>query len=628
MFKRFLVLSLAVITIVLLCVSCAKQGPVAKKYSLETFFSVYRTWGGAFSPEEKTIAFISNRSGQYSIWTVTKSGGEPTQLTDFEDAVFFVTWCKHENSLIFSRDTGGDENYHIYIMAANGGDPVDLTPGEAVNAHFLGWSYDGYRFLYQSNQRDQRFFDIFEYDLRTRDNVMIYQDETGMQVSAFDRDLTKLAFTQRHTQINSDVFLYDVVEKTMTPLTVHQGNINYGALTFTPDGGELYLLTDKGREFTYVVSMNLDTKEMVEIKLTNWDVIWAGFSYDGTYFTTAVNEDGRVVLEVMEIATGNPVELPAMPEGELSYITFSRSERYMTFYLNGDKVPSDLHIMDMETKTITRLTNSVPDDLDTDDLVESELIRYRSFDELQIPAYLYKPKEIQPGEKLPAILLIHGGPQVQEGKGFSGLKQYMVNQGWVLLVPNVRGSHGYGRSYYSMDDGDWGGAPLRDAVAAKNYLAKLDYVDPEKIVIMGGSYGGYMVLAALAFTPEVFAAGVDICGLSNLTTFLESIPPYWEQFKNLLKVEVGDPEKDGEFLKERSPLFSADKITKPLFVIQGANDPRVKQSESDTIVEAINARGGIVEYMFFEDEGQGLRKHENKMKAYTAVFGFLDEHVK
>jgi len=590
--------------------------------------SVHKTWGASFSPDEKTIAFVTNRSGQFNIWTVSVAGGEPTQLTDFDDAVFFATWCRHENSIIFFRDHNGDENYHIYIMAATGGDPVDLTPGDSVNAIFLGWAYDGYRFLYQSNLRDPRFFDVYEYDLRTRESKLVYEDKMGLMVSAIDQDLTRLAFNRPYTQLDSDVYLYDVSQKSLTALTSHQGNVNFEALEFSQDGRELYLLTDKDSEFTYLIKLDLESKATTEVLRADWDVVWAGFSHNGTYFTTAVDEDGSVKLQVTEAASGNPVDLPTLLDGELSHVDFSLSELFMTFYFQGDLIPSDLHVVDLNNHSIKRLTNSLPKQIDTDDLVESELIRYSSFDGVQIPAYVYRPKGLASDERAPAVLMIHGGPQAQERRGFSSIKQWIVDQGWVLMVPNVRGSAGYGKTYYSMDDKDWGGAPLQDVIQAKNYLANSGYVDPDKIVVLGGSYGGYMVLAGLAFTPEEFAAGVDICGISNLTSFLESIPPYWEPYRNLLKNEVGDPNKDFLFLKERSPLFSADQIVRPLFVIQGANDPRVKKSESDMIVDAIRARDGVVEYMVFEDEGHGLRKKENVIKAFTEAFAFLDSNVK
>jgi len=608
--------------------SCTRHESGGKKYSLQTLMSVHKTWGASFSPDEKTIAFVSNRSGQFNIWTVPTSGSELTQLTNFTDAVFFATWCRHENSIIFLRDHNGDENFHLLIMAAAGGDPFDLTPGDSVNSEFLGWAHDGYRFLYHSNLRDRRFFDVYEYDLRTREARMLYEDTMGLEVSAMDRDLTRLAFNRPYTQLDSDVFLYDVEQKALTALTPHEGNVNFGALEFSPDGQELYLLTDKDSEFMYLIKMDLESKSTSEVLRADWDVVWAGFSHNGKYFTTAVNEDGSVKLHVTEVATGNPVDLPSLPEGTLSHIGFSLSELYMTFYFQGDLIPSDLHVIDLTNRAMKRLTNSLPKEIDTDDLVESELIRYSSFDGVQIPAYVYRPKGLVSGEKAPAVLMIHGGPQAQDGKGFGSIKQWIVNQGWVLMVPNVRGSSGYGKTYYSMDDKDWGGAPLQDVIQAKNYLVSTGYVDPDRVVILGGSYGGYMTLAGLAFAPEEFAGGVDICGISNLTSFLESIPPYWEPYKNLLKNEVGDPDTDFLFLKERSPLFSADRIVKPLFVIQGANDPRVKKSESDTIVDAIRARNGAVEYMVFEDEGHGLRKKENVIRAFTAAFAFLDSNVK
>ncbi len=219
--------------------------------------------------------------------------------------------------------------------------------------------------------------------------------------------------------------------------------------------------------------------------------------------------------------------------------------------------------------------------------MESELIRYPTFDDKQIPAFLYQPKDLKPGERRPAIIDVHGGPMAQSLKGFGPLDQFLVNHGYVMLVPNVRGSTGYGKSYHKMDDKDWGGAPLQDVVWAKKYLATLDFVDPERIVIMGGSYGGYMTLAALTFTPEEFAAGIDIVGPSNLLTLLATVPPYWEPYKKYFYREVGDPVKDKKFLEQRSPLNSADKIVRPLFVIQGANDPRVKQAESHRILNAI-----------------------------------------
>lgn len=226
------------------------------------------------------------------------------------------------------------------------------------------------------------------------------------------------------------------------------------------------------------------------------------------------------------------------------------------------------------------------------------------------------------------MIEVHGGPMAQEVKRWSPVRQYFANQGYVVLVPNVRGSTGYGKTYHQLDDRDWGGAPLQDVIYGKRYLASLDYVDTGKVVIHGGSYGGYMVLAALTFAPTEFAAGIDVVGPSNLVTLLQSVPPYWKPYLEYFHREVGDPVKDRKLLQERSPLNFADRIVRPLFVIQGANDPRVKQAESDRIVEAAKKNNVPVEYMLFPDEGHGLRKTENRIKGYKAAAVFLDKYVR
>ncbi|HEU4432811.1 MAG TPA: prolyl oligopeptidase family serine peptidase, partial [Pyrinomonadaceae bacterium] len=263
-----------------------------------------------------------------------------------------------------------------------------------------------------------------------------------------------------------------------------------------------------------------------------------------------------------------------------------------------------------------------------DDLVESHVIRYKSFDGMESPSILYKPKNASAEHKAPALLLIHGGPGGQTRVGYSPLTQYLVNHGYVVLGVNNRGSSGYGKTFFAADDGKHGREPLWDCVEAKKYLATLGYVDEKKIGIAGGSYGGYMVLAALAFKPEEFAVGVDLFGVSNWVRTLQSIPPYWESFRKSLYKEIGNPETDLENLRAVSPLFHADKIVKPLIVLQGANDPRVIKPESDEIVENIKKRNGVVEYVLFDNEGHGFTKKANEIRAYKAILDFIDRYLK
>jgi dipeptidyl aminopeptidase/acylaminoacyl peptidase len=267
-------------------------------------------------------------------------------------------------------------------------------------------------------------------------------------------------------------------------------------------------------------------------------------------------------------------------------------------------------------------------DINSDDLVDGKVVRFKSFDGLHIPAILYQPNDASVSNKVPGIVMVHGGPGGQARMPYSAYRQYLVNHGYAILDVNNRGSSGYGKKFFTADDHKHGHEPLWDCVEAKNVLNSLSYVEPNKIAIMGGSYGGYMVLAALAFKPEEFAAGVDIFGVSNWVRTLQSIPPYWEAQRKSLYAEIGNPDTEAEFLREISPLFHADKITKPLIVLQGKNDPRVIKPESDEIVDAIKKKGGVVEYVVFDNEGHGFTKKENEQRAYKAILDFLDKCLK
>jgi dipeptidyl aminopeptidase/acylaminoacyl peptidase len=317
-----------------------------------------------------------------------------------------------------------------------------------------------------------------------------------------------------------------------------------------------------------------------------------------------------------------------LPAGEIASVIISRSENRMAFYVNGDRSPSDLYLYDLPTKALKRLSDALSRAIDPLDLVESEVVRFKSFDGLAIPNVLYKPHQATAQQRAPAIVYVHGGPGGQTRAGYSAQLQYLINHGYVVLGINNRGSSGYGKTFFTADDQKHGREPLWDCVEAKKYLAGLPYVDPERIGIMGGSYGGYMVLAALAYQPDVFQAGVDIFGVSNWLRTLESMPAWWEAQRKALYQEIGDPTKDREMLRAISPLFHADKIRKPLMVLQGANDPRVLKAESDDIVAAVKKNGVPVEYVVFADEGHGFIKKKNQLAGNRAILEFLDQRLK
>jgi dipeptidyl aminopeptidase/acylaminoacyl peptidase len=356
--------------------------------------------------------------------------------------------------------------------------------------------------------------------------------------------------------------------------------------------------------------------------------MFATVSRNGKYRVVGINNDARTEVKIYD-ENGQQVQVANLPAGDVNNVTISDSEKRMLFYVSSSKSPSNLFVYDFGTKELKQLTNTMSKELNGDDLVEGEVVRFKSYDGLEIPCLLYKPRGIASNEKVPVLLWIHGGPGGQTRLNYSSTIQHLVNHGYAILAVNNRGSSGYGQSFFKADDRKHGDADLKDCVEAKKLLAQLDYIDMDKVGIMGGSYGGYMVMAALAFAPEDFKVGVNLFGVTNWQRTLKSVPPYWESFRKALYVELGDPfTADSVALIAKSPLYHADKITKPFIVLQGSNDPRVLQVESDEIVAAARKNGVAVEYTIFPDEGHGFVKKENNIKASEDILKFLDKYLK
>lgn len=599
-----------------------------KQYSIEQFLDTTKITGSSFSSDDKSILFSSNKTGIFNVYSIPVSGGEPKQLThSTTESTFAISYFPADSRVLFTHDQGGNENNHIYLLDADGKER-DLTPGDKLKAQFLGWSQDGKAFYFMTNERDARFFDIYKMNAAGFERTLLYQDSTGYQFGDISNDEKYIAFSKANTTADGDVYLYNSATKEMKLITPHKGDVNSSPSSFDPQSRYLLYNTDSGGEFSYLARYELATGKIEPVEKTNWDIVFSSFSHNGKYRVVGVNEDARTRIKIYEQASGKTLALPTFPEGEITAVNISKSERLMAFYFNGDRSPSDLYVYDFATRQAKKLTTSLNPEIAPADLVESQVIRYKSFDGMQVPSILYKPQQASASTKVPALVWVHGGPGGQTRTGYSGVIQYLVNHGYVVLGVNNRGSSGYGKTFFAADDLKHGREPLWDCVEAKKYLASLGYVDTSRIGIIGGSYGGYMVLAALAFKPDEFAVGVDLFGVSNWLRTLESIPPYWESFRKALYKEIGDPATDKENLKAISPLFHADKITKPLLVLQGKNDPRVIKPESDEIVDAVKKKGGIVDYVVFDNEGHGFTKKANEMRGYKAVLDFLDKYLR
>ncbi|HEV7929668.1 MAG TPA: S9 family peptidase [Nitrosospira sp.] len=605
-----------------------------KCYTIEQFMATTSMLGGSFSADEKRILFSSNESGIFNAYTLPVVGGRSEPLTrSAVDSIFSVSFFPHDDRVLFTRDWGGNENFHLFVLDPDGTER-DLSPGDGLKAHFMGWRPDGSAFYVSSNERDQRFFDLYRYDAETYTRTLLYKNEQGLDLGPISRDERCLALNRANTTSDSDMYLFDISKQEIKHLTPHEGAIAFRAETFDPASQKLFFLTNEGTEFKRLCTYDLRTGAVAEHERADWDVINTYFSLNGKFRVTGVNQDGSIVIRLVQIedkeegARETPVTLPALPEGEIRGVVFSRTGARMAFYVNGDRSPDNLFVHDFNTGFYKQLTQSMNKEIDPADLVEAEVVRFRSFDGMVIPSIYYKPHGASASNKAPAIVYVHGGPGGQTMRGYNAQIQYLVNHGYAVLGINNRGSSGYGKTFFMAANRKHGREPLWDCVEAKTYLAGLGYIDHERIGIMGASYGGYMTLSALAFRPEAFKVGVDIFGVSNWLRTLESIPAYWESVRKAIYDEIGDPVNDIDILVATSPLFHAKEIRKPLMVIQGANDPRVVKAESDEIVEAVRKQNVPVEYIVFSDEGHSFTKKKNQIEANRRILEFLDKYLK
>lgn len=604
----------------------AQQAP--RRYTIEQFMATTSITGASFSKDEKQILFSSNESGIFNAYSMPVAGGQPVPMTrSSTDSTYAVSFFRNDDRILFTRDKGGDENNHLYVRELDGTEK-DLTPGDKLKASFAGWRPDGTAFYVATNERDPKFFDLYSYDAKTYARAMMYKNESGLNVSAISRDERWLALHKSITGSDSDIYLYNTATQESKHITPHTAPAFYAAATFDPQSKRLFFTTNADGEFSAIRTYDLASGAMADREKADWDLLGTSFSEDGRYRISVVNQDGSIVVRVVEGADEKPVALPKLPGGEMRQTTFSPSGRLLAFYVNGDRSPNNLYVYDFKTGQAKQLTHSLNKEIDPADLVEAEVVRFTSFDGTVIPSIYYRPKDASASHKAPALVWVHGGPGGQTTRGYNAQIQYLVNHGYAVLGINNRGSSGYGKTFFTADDRKHGREPLWDCVEAKTFLASLGNIDPQRIGIVGGSYGGYMTLAAMAFRPEAFKVGIDLFGISNWLRTLESIPVYWESQRKALYDEIGDPVADREQLLATSPLFHAKEIRRPLMVIQGANDPRVIKPESDEIVEAVRNNKVPVEYVVFADEGHGFSKKKNQAEASAKMLVFLDKYLK
>lgn len=598
-------------------------------YSIESFYKNNRIGGGQFSNEEDRLLVSSDESGIFNVYEIDLATGDKKAITNSTgDSRFAVDYVPNSNDILFSSDKGGNEISHIYLRQEDG-TTKDLTPGEEEVANFNGWSEDKKYMYYSSNKRDPKFFDLYKMKIADWTSEMLYENTDGVNVGSRSRDENFFSLSKTITTSENQLWIFDRKKNKRIEVSKPDASGSYGAAGFSKDNKLFFYTTNVGKEFTYLVQYDISNGTRKTIYETDWDVMYSYLSKEEKYRVIAINEDGKNTLVILDNKTGAKIPFPAIPDGDVTAVSISDSETQMRLSVGTSKAPSNLYLYNFGTKKLKKLTETLNPEIDPEALVSAEVVRYNSFDGLEIPAIYYKPHQATPDNKVPALVWVHGGPGGQSRTGYFALIQYLVNNGYAVLAVNNRGSSGYGKTFFKMDDKNHGDKDLKDCVWGKKWLMKQDYIDGDKIGIIGGSYGGYMTMAAMAFTPDEFKTGVNIFGVTNWLRTLRSIPPYWESFRNALYEELGDPNSaDSTRLYNISPVFHGDKVKNPVMVLQGANDPRVLQVESDDMVAAIKENNVPVEYVIFDDEGHGFVKKENEIKGYSQILEFLDKYLK
>ena len=512
---------------------------VKKKYSIEQFINSESLLGASISPDDEKILFGSDRSGVYNTYSVSLTGSNVEQLTSSEDNWMIpVGYFPDGQRFLYRSDQGGNEITHLYMQTEDG-KSIDFTPGKEEKAEFHRWSRDNKHFFYQSNKRDSRYMDLYEMNIDTLEPTLLFKNEDGYFVMAISDDKKTIALQKTRTSNDSDMYIY-TEEEGVKHLSDHVGDVQYQPVAFNSDSTYLYYLTDEDYEFLYLKRLCLSTGNTDVVAKENWDILAARFSPNHKYLYYFLNNDGKIEVIVIESDTGESVEIANFPEGQISGLSISKSERYLVFLLNRSTAPANLYVYDFEAKELSCLTDTLNPEIDESDLVDAQVVHYSSFDGLEIPAIYYEP-HLEEGEKAPALVWVHGGPGGQSTVDFNPMIQYLVNHGYAVLAVNNRGSSGYGKTFFKAADLKHGEIDLADCIEGKKFLINTGRIDEKRIGIIGGSYGGYMTLAALAFQPGSFEVGVNIFGVSNWERTLKSIPAWWEAMRELLYKKIGEP---------------------------------------------------------------------------------------
>jgi dipeptidyl aminopeptidase/acylaminoacyl peptidase len=618
----------------------------AQNYTIQQYLTIKSAGSPTFSPDAKRLAYLTNVTGTSQIWVIDLPNGKPRHLTNYEDSVSFARWLPDGSGIVFGKARGGDENTQFFWMKSDGTGVRELTSDPKVRHNFGAISADGKTIYYSSNKRDRNYFDIYRMDIASGKEELLFQQDGNNSVESVNDSGTKVIIARSGTELSldNDLYLLDTKTKQAIHLTQHNGAAEFGDADFLADG--LVFASNDNREFSGLAQLRQKNasgddwsdanREVKFLDTPEWDVDNVAMTPYPSVMAYTINNDGFSELYLRKIETGgkplistiaaNAEKVPLPAQGIVGGLTFSKDQSKLAFSFNSPTQNGDVWVYDLRSKKLARVTNSDRSGIDPKSFVAPELIKFRTFDGRRIPAWYYRPPVNRADKPIrPTIVSVHGGPEGQERPGFNPLYQYYLSRGYSILATNVRGSTGYGKTYTHLDDVKNREDSVKDLSYAVEWLKTSGGADPKRIAVMGGSYGGYMTLAAITLYPDLWAAAVDTVGIANWESFLKNTSGYRRRQR---EVEYGRLDRDIDFLREISPLSRVDRIKTPLFVIAGRNDPRVPWTEGQQIVDALKKRNSPVEWKVYDDEGHGIAKLKNRLELYPLVADFLDKYMK
>lgn len=624
---RFLA-TLAAAAVLLVPAAPALASP-AKTIPMRDFFRNPEQTAHQLSPDGKYLSWLAPYERRLNVFVRPVAGGEAVRVTS-ETARSIAGYGWKGERIIYGKDFGGDENFHVVSVDLKGGDLRDLTPGEKVKAQIVDILYDDEEHVILShNRRDPKVFDVFRVNVKSGEEKLIAQNPGNIIGWGTDHD-GRLRVAIASDGVERTLLYRDREDQPLKPIVKTSYKETVAPIFFTFDNKRLYVSSNRGRDKAAIFVFDPATAKEGEMLHEHPEVDVTGMTYSrkrkvATTISWVTWKTERRFLDKESEARFRDVEAK-LPGYEIQFVSTDRAESRYVVASFSDKTRGKRYLYDVATRKLELLADVSPW-LPEAELADMKPVAYKTRDGLTIHGYLTLPKGV-PAKNLPAVLNVHGGPWARDTWGFNPEVQFLANRGYAVLQVNFRGSTGYGRKFWEASFRQWGRAMQDDLTDGVQWLVKEGIADPKRVAIYGGSYGGYATLAGVAFTPDLYAAAVDYVGVSNLLTFMKTIPPYWRPLLEMFYDMVGHPEKDLEYLKAASPVFHAEKIRTPLLIAQGARDPRVVKAESDQMVEAMRKRGVEVEYIVKDNEGHGFANEENKFEFYEAMERFLARHLK